>query len=102
MPGRVAGRLASAAEIGPNVEALVAATQQIQVVADFLVQLAAEANVDGIFNVGDGLSLRARGVGRAAVRLCKLLRVPWYGCNDITWSALLNSSYMPYNTCSNA
>lgn len=76
MTGRVAWRLASAAIIRPNVEALVTATQQIQVVSNLLIQFAAEADVHGVVDVGIRLSVGARGIGSAAVRLCKLLGIP--------------------------
>ncbi len=82
MTCRIARRLAPPSEIRPDVEALVAAAHEVQVRADLLVTLVAEANVHGIVHVGDGLAVGAARIWGAAVRVRELLVSPRRFCNS--------------------
>ena len=72
----VAGHGAATAEVWSSDEALITAAQQIQLVAQLLVDVAAQTHEQGGLDVGSGLVIRAGRVGSAAVLFGKLLISP--------------------------
>lgn len=72
----MARRRAPPSKIRPDNQALVAAAEQVQLVAHVLVRIVAEAQVQRRLDVRGRVSEGARGVGRLAVRLGQLLLVP--------------------------
>lgn len=68
--------LTSAPEVGPNVQALVTATNKIQVRADLLIGIVTETDVQRRRGVCCGDVVAARGVGSLAVRVGQLLLRP--------------------------
>lgn len=83
----MARRIAPATVVGLDNQALVAAAEQVQPVADALVRVVAEAQVQRRLDVGAGGAAAAGRVGRLAVGLGQLLLVPGRLCANVSSSA---------------
>lgn len=77
---RQAGRLASTSKVRPDIEARITAAEELEVVSDLLVDLVAEADVQGRVDAGGWGALGAVGVWRLAVRLGELGFIPGLSC----------------------
>lgn len=77
---RQAGRLASPSKVRPDIEARITTAEELEVVSDLLVDLVAEADVQGRVDGGGWRALRAVGVWRLAVRLDELGFIPGLCC----------------------